>query len=361
MPYIPQTTHITLLATLRRDRFLPRPGDITVQPRQHVEPGDVVARALVPERHHLVNYARALDEKIDKADEYLVKGENETVKKNEAIAFRKGFLGFWGRAKVPSPADGKIVMFTGRGEALVAAISKPLELRAGMPGDIINIIEHWGVTIETTGALLEGVWGNGLNEYAPLQLVGDNPQSPLTPNLIDMNLRGHIIAVGAIIDDTSFKALTEVRAKGLIVGTVTPKVFPLLQKLKFPVLIADGFGERGLSEPTYAFLSGNSQRPGWLNAQPFNFITNQHPEFILPLPTPAAPPLPPAAGEALGEGKRVRILRGPDAGQVGTVVTLFERPQLIESGLRVRVASVELASTPGTTIKVPFANLENLE
>jgi hypothetical protein len=359
MPYLPTTSHVTLLATLRRERLLPLAGDVTVQPRQRVEAADVVARTFVADRHYLVDVARKLGLPDDKTDNTMVKQDGDPVKVGEPIAVRKTALGLRKRT-ARSPADGRLVAAAG-GKALVAAISKPFELRAGIPGQVVTILQSQGVVIETTGALLEGVWGNGREDSAPLRLLGEAAATPLAPGLIEMELRGALLACGLLADPAALKAVAEVRPRGLIVGGLAAALLPQVQLLDFPVLVVEGFGPRGFSAPAFALLKSNAGREAWLNAVVRDRFHGKRPELIVPLPSPSTPPTTPVEGEALAVSKRVRVLRGRDAGKVGTVLELSDAPVLIASGLRARVARVMVEGGPAGGVELPVANIELLE
>src|SRR5690606_28050759 len=149
----------------RRERLLPQLGEVLVETRQAVEATDVVARAAVAEHHRLIDVARRLGVPPDKADEAMIKKDGDAVKAGEPIAVRKAALGLR-RVAARSPINGWLVAAAG-GKALLAALSRPLELRAGIPGTVVSILQGRGVVIETTGALLEGVWGNGREDTAP--------------------------------------------------------------------------------------------------------------------------------------------------------------------------------------------------
>lgn len=358
MPYLPTTAHVTLLATLRRERLLPLAGDVTVQPRQRVEAADVVARTFVADRHYLVDVGRKLGLPDDKTDSTMVKQDGDAVKLGEPIAVRKTALGLR-KLTARSPAEGRLVAAAG-GKALVAAISKPFELRAGIPGQVVTILQSRGVVIETTGALLEGVWGNGREDSAPLRLLGESPLTPLTAALVEMDMRGALLACGQLADPAVLKTVAEVHPRGLIVGGLAPGLLPLAQALDFPVLVVEGFGQRGFSAPAFALLKSNAGREAWLNAARWDRFRGQRPELIVPLPSPSTPPAAPVEGEALEVGKRVRVLRGRDAGKVGAVLDLSDAPVLVPSGLRVRVARVMLEGGPAAGTEIPVANIELL-
>jgi hypothetical protein len=60
----------------------------------------------------------------------------------------------------------------------------------------------------------------------------------------------------------------------------------------------------------------------------------------------------------LREGMNVRVTRAPYAGLTGLVVDLPESPVLLDNGLRIRCAQVELVI--GETVFVPLTNIEVL-
>jgi hypothetical protein len=349
MAYVPPTTHVTLLATLRRERLLPVPGEVVVQPGQRVEASDIVAHALVADAHRLVDVTRAR----------LLKQEGEPVKKGEPIAQRRAALGL-GHIPVPSPVDGYL-MFVRNGKAVLAAISKEFELRAGIPGVVANVEREHGVVIEATGALLEGVWGNGQEDYAVMNVVGISSSAALLAEQVDVSMRSAVIAVGTVQDDAAFRRLAEMNVRGLIAGSLNSALLPAVKKLGIPVVVTDGFGAQGFSTPAYNLLVSNSGREVWVNARAWNRFAGGRPEVIIPLPSPGQPPAQPVDGEALAVGKRVRVRRGPEAGKSGIVNALSEAPVKFPNAVRARAAFVEAEDAPGQAFTVPFANLEILE
>ena len=107
MPYLPRTSHVTLLATLRRERRLPLVGEVLVEARQRVEATDVLARTFVAEGHRLVDVARGLGLTPEQADAAMLKKDGDEVKAGEPLATRKTLLGLW-RRSVRSPVAGRI-------------------------------------------------------------------------------------------------------------------------------------------------------------------------------------------------------------------------------------------------------------
>jgi hypothetical protein len=357
MAYVPTTTHVTLLATLQRERLLPAPGEVAVQENQRVDATTVIAQATIAKHHRLVDVARKLRVPPRQVEAFLVKHEGDPVKKDEPLATRREL--FLPR-DVPAPIDG-MVLAVGDGKALIAGIEPPQEIRAGMPATVTKVHPDYGATLETVGALLEGVWGNGQEAFGVLRVVGTGLADPLTPDLLEVELRGTVIAVGTLADTSAFSKLAEIDARGLIVGSIYSELVADLQKLAFPVLVVEGFGAQGLSQPAYTLLASNTGREAWVNAQTWDRFTGRRPEIIIPLPSPSQAPGVPANGEALKEGERVRIVRGPGAGLVGQVAALSDDLLFTASGVRTRLATVKLEESADPPVLVPFANLEILE
>jgi hypothetical protein len=357
MAYVPTTTHVTLLATLQRERLLPAPGEVGVQENQRVDATTVLAQATVAKHHRLVDIAGGLGVPAKQIEAFLVKHEGDPVKKDDPLATRREL--FLPR-DVFCPIDGTVIA-VGDGKALIAGVEPPIEIRAGMPATVTKVVTDYGANLETVGALLEGVWGNGQEAFGVLRVVGTGLADPLASELIDVELRGTVVAVGTLRDAAALNQLAEINAKALVVGSVYSELVPELQKLAMPVLVVEGFGAQGFSQPAYTLLASNTGREAWVNAQAWDRYAGRRPEVIIPLPSPSQAPGVPANGEALKTGQRVRIVRGPGAGYVGQAIALSDDVLFTASGVRTRLATVKLEESADPPILVPFANLEILE
>lgn len=359
--YIPPTSHITLLATLRRRRTLPWPGTVVVQDQQKVEPTDLIGQAYQPDSYRLVNVAARLG--VPKADigKYMTRQDGDMVKKGEVIAKRASLFGLVVDT-VESRVNGQLVL-SGDGKALLASIPAPVEVRANLPGIITNVIEGLGASVQTTGALMEGAWGNGKDAYAVLSVISHTPQEPLQAEAIEAGLKGTLAVVSVIPEASLLKKLLDTEVRGVIVGSMPAEVWPTAQAAKAPVMVTEGFHVRGFNMPAFEFLADASGREAWLNAQTLDWTQGQRPELIVPLPAPGQSPPPPADGGALTVGARVRVIRGPHAGQTGQIVALSARAEALPNGARQRVAAIvpDLAGPKTAALSVAFANLMLLE
>src|SRR3972149_5807084 len=115
-------THILPVTTIQRERLLPIPGTVIAR---RGEKGRV----------------------------------GEEVSENDVIAGPASL----GRV-VRTPRPGKVVVASG-GQVLIEVASRPYELVAGISGVVIELIPDRGAVIATTGALIQGGWGNGRIDF----------------------------------------------------------------------------------------------------------------------------------------------------------------------------------------------------
>ncbi len=352
--YVPLTTHVLPLATLHRERLLSSPGYVVAHEGDRVEASDVVARGDTGRRHIIFDLARRLGAQSSQAEHYVKKEAGAEVEKGEVLAARPTMLGL-GKVTVRAPAKGTVIG-VGNGRLLFAASGAAVELRASLPGVIAGVTPTLGVTIETTGALVEGVWGSGRQEYGVLRVVTQDGNGPLTPELVDVNCRGAIV-VGGSADEDVFRTAEAIKVRGMILGCMSSALIPIARLMSYPVLVTDRFGAGGMVSETWALLYTHSGREALIDARPADRWNDHRPEVLIPLPSAAAAPTP-AHGLPLEPGRRVRVLRPPFTGVVGSVKQILPRAQRLPSGVLALSAQVEIEGR-GLEI-VPLANLEIL-
>lgn len=343
--------HILPMTLIRRERMLQAPGKVLLRAGQKVAPLDTVAEANLYPEYVLLDVARALGVSAEKADSLLQRQVGDPVAQGDIIAGPVGL----GRRLIRSPHDGKVAL-AGGGQALIETGGKPYQLKAGIPGDVADLLPDYGAVIETGGALVQGMWGNGKVEYGPLRIQVKAPDEEARSAEIDVSLRGSILMAGYCRDEDVLKAVDELPLRGLILSSMEARLIPLAQRVSVPVILLEGFGKRAYNPVVYKLLTTNEQRATAVNAQPWNPYTGACPEIIIPTPIPSSvAPAPETA--TLAMGITVRIARQPAMGEIGQVVAVHNSATL-PNGLRVRAAEVLLDN--GQTQMVPTANLEIL-
>ncbi len=342
--------HIIGLTSIVRERVLPISGNVTARIQQKVTPNDVVAEAKWAREHVLLDVARLLSISPNAADRLIKCKVNDEIKANAEIAVGKGVF----PKSVRAPRAGRVVA-VGGGQVLMEAGETKIELRAGIPGSVIQILPNKGVVIQTAGGLIQGVWGNGRIDTGILVNLAESPSTVLTPNRLDVSLRGSVILAGVVKDADTLEAAAELSARGLIIGSIYPSLLPKAYEMRYPILVTDGFGSLPMNSAAYKLLSTNAKRDVTVNAEVYDRYTGAKPEVIIPLPTASDLPSPKEVAEFTA-GLQVRMRRPPFMGMIGSIVSIKPGLTVLPSGLRAPSAEVKLEN--GETAIAPLVNLE---
>jgi hypothetical protein len=355
MIYYPPVTRISPLATLRRERLLPVEGEVLVRMGARVDATDVVARAQVPERYHILDIAEALRASPEVVDRFIRVRPGQAVKAGQAIAGRRISLGLVPLvARVPQDS---IVEAAGGGRVLLRSLGEPIEVRAHLPGIVSNVMPKVGALIETVGALIQGVWGSGDEAFGVLKVLVDGPDQPLRARSIDVASHGAVLVGGSTMDRAALQQALELQVRGIVIGSLDPTLVEMVKGLPFPVITTEGLGQASMARPIFQLLSTNDGREAAISGHTQPRWGAVRPEVIIPLPTKSAPALPPL-GASLEVGAQVRVIRGPAMGAVGRVRHLPAYPLALETEATVWGAVVALEK--GDEQFVPLYNLELL-
>jgi len=344
-------SHILPLTTVQRRRYLPIAGKVLVRAGQEVTADQVIATTDAFANHISIDLERGLGVPKNKVTEYLKRKVGDEVSEGAVIASRSGLIG----RTVRAPRSGKLVTIGG-GQVLLQAKQKPFELKAGAPGTVVQVEPDLGAIIQTTGAWIQGVWGNGKVSSGVLAMGVEQPDQAITTKDLDSSQRGFILLAGYCVDPKVFDRLAKIQIRGLILGSMATRLIPAAMRAPFPVMVIDGFGAMGINQAAYTLLSTNVEREISLNAALHEHHTGQRPEIVIQLEGQGAPPVPMDL-EAVEIGKQVKILRAPYHGKVGTIERLLGIIRL-PNGMRVETAEVALSDDE--KVLVPLANLEIL-
>ena len=342
--------HILPLTTIERERTLPIAGNVLVRLDQKVSPTDIIAEANWAREHVLVDVARTLGISNKAADKLIRVKVGEHVSEQTEIAVGEGIIPRALRAGKPGR-----VAIVGGGQVLIETGEATIELRAGLPGIVKEIIPDRGAIIRTVGTLIQGGWGNGRIDTGLMLNLTEKPDEILTASRLDVSLRGSIILAGLIRDIDTLRAAAELPVRGLILSSISPALVPTAVKMRFPIVAMEGFGQFPMNPIAYKLLTTNEKREVTLNAEPYDRFAGLRPEIVIPLPVSQEPAHPVEIME-LEPGQTVRMQREPHMSKLGTLSKIRSNLTTLPSGLRAQVAEVKLES--GEEILVPVANLE---
>jgi hypothetical protein len=350
MNMLAPVNHIIGFTSIVRERLLPVSGTVSGRMNQKVNPVDVIAETNWSREHVLLDVARKLRVHPSAADKLIKCKIGDQLQANAEVAASTGMFA----RSIRVPRDGRVVA-VGGGQVLMEVGLSKLELRAGIPGTIIEIVPNRGAVIQTTGALIQGVWGNGKIDTGILVNITESPDGVLSTARLDVSLRGSILLAGMVKDADTLQAAGEMPVRGLILSGLFPSLIPVAREMRYPIMITDGFGPMPMNSAAYKLLSTNAKREITVNAEAYNRYTGARPEAIIQLPVAADPPAAREA-ETFVPGLQVRMRRPPAMGEIGTITAMKPGLTTLPSGLRAPAADIRLEH--GEMIVAPLVNLE---
>lgn len=353
MSILATTTNILALTTIRRERILPSPGRLLVRQGQKVGTRDVLAQANLTPEHILLDINRGLHVPVERVASYIERKVGEQVSEGDVIA--TGPQGLFKRV-VRAPSDGRIVLIRD-GQVLLQREESQFDLLAAYPGVVKELIPDRGAVVEATGALIQGIWGNGKIDFGVMQVQAKTPGDVLTTGDLDVSLRGAMVMSGTCRDAEALEVAMDIPLRGLILGSIAIDLIPLALQMPIPVILTEGFGNVPMNTAAFTLLKTNESRDVSINAEEYDRNLGTRPEILIPLPASGQagpPPLP----RVFATDQKVRIVRAPYLAQVGTIKTLISGLTTFASGIQAPAAEIMLED--GSKVIIPLANLEVL-
>lgn len=352
--YFPEPRLMLPMTLIRRERMLPDDvdGRVEVRVNDRVTLRDVVARGTNPAPYALIDAEHFFKlRSADALDKLLQVEVNDLVESGQVIAQK-------GRKRLTSPITGRVTAITG-GRIIVQSIPTTVELEAGLNGVVVEVRQGRGVVIETIGALLQAVWGNGKRAVGVLHSEPEGGLGAVTSDEIDIGFRGAVMVTRSPLTPLSFGIIAEHQFAGVIAPSMEPLIMDLALEAPCAILLTRGFGSTRMSNATWRFLDELDGKQATIDAIQPSPLDVRRPEVIVNVPLPNVgyrPPLP-RINDPLEVGSTVRLAVGDHAGFAGEIIDLPNTPVLLDNGLRVRCAQVQLNT--GEKLVVPLENLES--
>ena len=354
MPHYPEQRLISRLTVVQRDVLLPEltTGAVETMLDKRVDIRDVIARGIRPGYHTLVDVARYFNKPSDRADQLALVKAGDVVEQITPIAGRNPERG----KRLFAPVPGRVA-YVGGGLIVIEQKPEVTTLEAGLRGIVTAIHSGRGATIETTGAALQGVWGNGRRTAAALRLEPETGIESTFEDEIDLKYMGVIIVTRRKLSRFTLEAIADIGFGGVVAPSMDYTLIDLAMSIAKPIMLTEGFGSISMNR---AMLSGLADLEGQhvlLDAYLPRAGDHRRPEVIVNAQArQGETPSRPNVMLTLRPGLNVRITREPYVGQSGQVVNLLKSPILVDNGLRLPCAQITLAG--GETVTVPIANLE---
>ena len=357
--------------TIEKNRRLPLEGEVLVETGATVKAEDIVAKADLPGNVQLLNVANLLSVPPEEITEYMLKPEGETVSEEEIIATTKGLFGLF-KSQARSPIAGTIESISDvTGQVILREPPIPVELKAYTDGTITETIPNEGVTVETYGTYIQGIFGVGGETVGNLVMVANSPSEELTAEQILPEHKENILVGGALVATDAIQKAIELGVQGIIAGGIDDADLRQLlgyelgvaitgsEELGITLVITEGFGSIAMAERTFALLKEREGMKTSINGATQIRAGVVRPEIVIPLVTETENTDIDALAGMLEVGSPVRVIREPHFGKLGRVTELPIELQKLETEAEVRVLQVEFEDGEKTTL--PRANVEAIE
>ncbi len=367
---------VTSAALIKKERRLPLKGEVLVSEGDRVQAEQVVARTQLPGSVEIVKLAQRLAVNPDEVAGLMVKKVGEYVEKDEVIARSAGFFGLF-RSEVRSPVAGMIENVSEiTGQAVLRAPPVAVEITAYIDGIVSRVFPGEGLEITTRGALIQGIFGVGGENFGDLRVAVDSPDEILDASAIQSDFEGAVVVGGSLITLSAIRKAEEIRVRALVAGGINDQdlkeyigysigvAITGTEEIPLTIIVTEGFGRLAMARRTFALLCSLVGRKASVNGATQIRAGVLRPEIIIPEPDfPLTARLEEDLEDFQGQllpGTLVRIIRPPYFGKLARVVELPVHLQKISSESKVRVVKVVLEEN-GTQITIPRANVEIFE
>jgi hypothetical protein len=358
---------------VRKRRVLPIPGETLVKKGDKVDPETIIARANLLGTFTTVDVRSdlgILQGEIEKAiKEWFKVKVGDVVKEGDILASRKYFFGRRVKESI-APASGTIDYIGNvTGKLHIRAPPVPVEVKAYIPGEVVEVLPKEGVVIETFGAYVQGIFGVGGETHGELEIVVSSPDEILTEDKITSSHTGKILVGGSLITGEALKKAAKNHVNGIIVGSIEDD--SLVNYLGYEIGVAvtgeeevnttlimtEGFGKMSMLTWTFNLLKKLGGKKASISGATHIRAGVIRPEIIIPLKSSDTTILDSEeTSNQLKPGTIVRIIRGQEFGAFAKVFKLESTSKQIETESRTAVIIVILEN--GKKLTLPRANVE---
>ena len=362
---------VTAKTKILKERRLPLQGEVLVKKGEKVKGDTIVARTSLPGNVTTLNVGALLGVNAHDVPELMLKKAGEAIQKDEPIAQSKGLFGVF-KSTVSSPISGQIESISPiTGQVILREPPQPVEVDAYVDGDVVEILEKEGVRIETTGSLIQGIFGFGGERRGIIKNVVANRADSLEAAMLTPQMKGDIVVGGSMVTAEAISRAEELGIRGIVIGGIEDSSIKKVlgydigvaitgsEAISVTVVVTEGFGKMPMAPRTFELLKQLNGMQASINGATQIRAGVIRPEIIVPGAELGRKESRSSLEEGLKVGTQVRVIREPHFGAIGSVVNLPVDLEDIETESKVRVLEVELEGKK--RIRLPRANVEIIE
>jgi transcription antitermination factor NusG len=363
---------VARFTVLRRERKLPLAGTVLAQVGQKVEAETIVARTELPGNVQTVNAANILGVLPEDVPDCLVKPIGSALKKGEAFAESKSFFGLF-KSRCAATVDSTLESIsTVTGQAILREPPIPVEVDAYVDGVVVEVHESQGVTIETRGSFIQGIFGIGGETVGTLHICVDGPAEVLTEAKIGENAKGKVLVGGSHVSTKVLRHAIQLGARAVVVGGFDDHdlreflgydlgvAITGSEEKGITLVVTEGFGEIPMAGRTFDLLKQCEGKKASVSGATQIRAGVLRPEIVVPQEVAGGAGADhDGDGHGLEPGSVIRVIREPFFGRLGKVVSLPPELMALETEAKVRVLEVDFGN--GSKTLLPRANVEMIE
>jgi hypothetical protein len=360
---------------VNKRRILPLKGEVIAKKGDNVSPDDVVARTFLPGDVEPINVANQLGLPPEDIEGCMLKKVGDPVAEGEPIARSKPLFGIkWFSSESKSTLEGTVESIsTVTGQVLLRGQPIPVEVKAYLEGEVVEVIEKEGVVVSTRGSFIQGIFGIGGETHGSIKVVVPDNSTTLEDKYINDECKGCIVIGGSRVTANALKKAIKVGAAGVVTGGFDDKdlreflgydigvAITGSEDLGTTLVITEGFGDISMAHKTFDLLKSKDGQMACVNGATQIRAGVIRPEVVIPLTGDVQSEDDEEAYEQHGLiiGSPIRVIRHPYFGKLGKVSDLPSPLQVLESESKARV--LEVTFDDGARAIVPRANVELIE
>jgi len=302
----------------------------------------------------------------------MLKKEGDRVRPGEVMAEDKSLSGLLtSRATATLEGTGGSVSGV-TGQVVLRGPPQPIEVDAYIEGRVLEVVPDQGVVVESSGTLIQGIFGIGGEATGEIAMVSSSPREVLDEDSLSADLQGRVVVGGSLVTGAALEKAVQLGIRGVVAGGFDDQDLRRFlghdlgvaitghENLGVTLIVTEGFGRIDMAPRTFRLLKRHQGQRASINGATQIRAGVIRPEVIIPLQG-AAPESPDRPGEqGMDVGSTVRIIRNPWFGKLGRVASLPSEPSRLDSESRARVVSVRVEGLE-EPVSVPRANVEIIE
>ena len=354
-------------------RLLSIAGEVRVKVGDRVQAQDVVAETFMPGDITPVNLANALSLPPADVPECMLINQGERVEVGQSLARTKGIFGLF-KSEYKSKAAGTVEAISAvTGQLIIRGEPLPVQVRAYLTGEVVEVIADEGVVIEADVSYVQGIFGIGGETFGAIRMACTDHGEALAVEHIKPDMKGCVIVGGARMTGDAVRKAIDVGAAAVVSGGLDDQDLREIlgydlgvaitgsEQIGITLIVTEGFGDIVMAERTFQLLASREGDNAAVNGATQIRAGGMRPEIVIPLSEDkkSDEPEPEHSAGVLDVGTVIRIIRDPHFGLIGTVAALPPELTQLESESKARVLDVKVGSSE--TVTVPRANVELIE